>query len=121
MAVILNDQITINKTKELAANAAAPSNRIENLAWISSGTTLTAPSDGYIYLEGAYGSTGLNDFRYIEIRSLNGSGLSSRAYGNNQSAYTLTLPVSKGTQFKINYNISTTPSVFRFVYRVGAI
>lgn len=121
MAVNVNDIVSITKSQELAASAAAPSNRYVDLPWVASETVLTAPGDGIVFITGNYNSTGPFDVRYIKLAVNDGTGLTCRAIGNNVAeGYTLILPIAKNKQFTLTYNVGAIAQLFRFIYSQGA-
>ncbi len=101
------------------AHNAMPSDRYIDLTLGASGTTYTAPADGYIYFsKDQSGST--QQYAVITgasdgIAGQLGDGASMNGYGVH-----ILRPVKKGTTFKVNYTLTGTTHYFRFIYAVGS-
>lgn len=87
-----------------------PSDRHDSLTLLASGSTYTAPANGWMYL---LANTGTD----IQMYSLSGLGLSSVIHSNNISLATY-LPCKKGDIVQIVYTISNL-NRFEFVYAQG--
>lgn len=110
----LNNKADISDVSHLAF----PSNQYISLPTTdASGTTYTAPADGWYTYRG--GGTGSTVGQYVVLES--SSGLSMNCFvttaGNTVRAY---LPVSKGQTCTWRYT-TTTHAMWRFVYANGAI
>jgi hypothetical protein len=94
---------------------AMPSNRYTDLTLGSSGTTYTAPADGYFIVNKAATASG----EYINmINNLNDANVNSIATGAMNCR--LMIPVSKNDVVTVNYTVSGTTNWFRFIYTNGA-
>ena len=125
---VLNGTITSFKPKtvlhvvdysdsEYIANCAMPSNRYIDLTLGASGTTYTAPADGYVYLWKATDATN----QFITLTN-NSNGLAIHQWvslaGGGCAGY---VPVKKGDIVSITYTAGGTTNVFRFIYAEGAV
>ena len=102
--------------KELASGLGMPSSRYIDLELGASGSTYTAPANGYVYILG--NNTNTNCYLYLinvtkEIRSISWMYATS---GNRNTCY---LPVSKDDVFKVIY-YEFNSDLFRFIYAEGA-
>lgn len=103
------------KTNSIQAAAASmPSSRYIDLTLLASGSTYTAPANGWVYVNkqgGANQFFNLNnvtkDYAVNEITSASPFGL------------LIMLPVGKGDVFRTDYNLNGTTNLFRFVYAEG--
>lgn len=92
------------------SNSNVPSTTYQNLSQVASGTTLTAPADGFYTLAGNGG--------YVR---LTGTYISTSDHGNDTSdLVACTLPVRNGDTVTVHYSL-TTFSYLRFVYAEGAV
>lgn len=92
------------------SNSNVPSTTFQNLSQVASGTTLTAPADGFYTLAGNGG--------YVR---LTGTYISTSDHGNDTSdLVACTLPVRNGDTVTVHYSL-TTFSYLRFVYAEGAV
>ena len=98
-----------------------PSNSYISLTLGASGTTYTAPADGWVYLRKAASSTDQYDSLYN--RGLNGDeelvGNSARAR-TDSDAPPIFIPVKKNDVFVCNYTMGGKLRYFIFVYAVGS-
>ena len=100
---------------EYIAHQAMPSNRYTDLTVGASGSTYTAPADGYFVLRAT--TTAGN---YLEImNSTNGFDSLIQSGGSNIDM-SVFMPVSKGQTIIIYYS-TNTPVLFRFIYAEGAV
>lgn len=101
---------------EYIANCAMPSDRYVDLTLPSNNQSITAPADGYIYLNKVATATS----QYVRIGKSGGGFLQTEtiasASGNWLRAW---LPVSKGDVIIINYDAGGTTNYFRFIYANG--
>lgn len=114
LAEQLNDKINFQQ----AAAAGMPSNYYVELTLGASGTTYTAPANGYVYVRKV--TTASKQFLNITIQDTNGDVITSE----NQSSYTgmhlkVWLPVRKGEQFKIGYTAGGETLNCQFIYAQG--
>lgn len=100
--------------KEVCAHMPMPSSTRMDLTLGASGTTYTAPADGYVTLIKA--ATGVQ--QYIEMSTYQVFG-SMCAIFSGQLLYA-TIPVSKGASFLVNYNAGGSTNRFVFTYANGA-
>lgn len=105
-----------------ATGLAFPSNKYTDLTLGATGTTYTAPADGYIHLTKV--SNAANQFIAIDV--LNKTDNTITDYndicwcpvpGNGMS---ITLPISKDRTFSVGYTAGGDTVRFRFVYAEGA-
>lgn len=100
---------------EYMAHQAMPSGRGIDLTLGSSGSSYTAPADGYIYLNKT--ASAVNQIITI-INDDNGMRVSDTSV--TASAWIATcLPVSKGQSIRITYTAGGTTNAFKFVYAQG--
>ena len=109
---------TTNQAKILISGMGMPSDTFIDLTLGASGTTYTAPANGYFYLCKIAGS----DWYYINGTVIrNGTPL----FGNFDSDYRtsplkIILNVLKGDSVQIDYNATGATTYFRFIYAVGS-
>ena len=109
---------TTNQAKILMSGMGMPSDTFIDLTLGASGTTYTAPANGYFYLCKIAGS----DWYYINGTVIrNGTPL----FGNFDSDYRtsplkIILNVLKGDSVQIDYNATGATTYFRFIYAVGS-
>lgn len=100
------------------AGWSAPSSVSTNLTLGSSGATYTAPANGWVVIEKATAGTG----QWISVYNNTGSGVGFNiAYYSSGYGIRISVPVSKGDEFQVNYSLTGSTSVFRFVYAVGEV
>lgn len=103
--------------KSYLAGIGMPSNRYDELTLLASGSTYTAPANGYFHLNKIAGS----DFYYIKIEDIttgtSHNAIFSEAY--RTSNCTFTYPVTKGSIVRISYNATGTTEGFLFIYAEG--
>lgn len=113
------DNIT-NAGKEVCANMSMPSGRFDNLTLGASGSTYTAPADGYFFIEKVAGVTGSH---YMSVYRTSPSHIRYVWFDTptitTDRCVALCL-VSKGDVIKIDYTITGTTNYFRFYYANGA-
>lgn len=104
--------------KEVCANMAMPSNRYINLTLGSSGSTYTAPADGYFMLKGqtttatnlAYGLFNISAASVGMLLRVNANGVDFRAF----------TIASKGQTVRVIYEAALNNVEFKFIYANGA-
>ena len=111
--------ISIPATDELYAISGSgfgfPSNNYEDLELGASGTTYTAPANGYFLLVKAAASTN----QYITfMNSTRGYSLISYCPASS-GTLRMIFPVQKGDKVPLNYNVSGATTSFRFIYAEG--
>lgn len=98
-----------------ASGIGFPSSRYEDLTLGATGTTYTAPANGWFYLSKTTSSTN----QYIHF------GNETKGYTLNQFVPTsgnncrLIFPVQKGDIVKVTYTAGGTTNNFRFIYAEG--
>jgi hypothetical protein len=93
---------------------AMPSNTFENLTLGASGSTYTAPANGWYFLIKI--TNAVNQFVNIYT-----SVLAVTSQPNISGAYIrLYIPVKKGETFTVSYNAGGNTELFRFVYAQGS-
>lgn len=107
------------KNNEYMGRMAMPSNKYVDLELGASGTTYTAPADGYFELEKTSNSTLVEDFKYITLRN-NSSKIEFQLNGNYQFILSASIPVKKGDTVLVDYNATGVTNSFKFVYAVGS-
>lgn len=101
--------------KTLSAHLAMPSTKYIDLTLNATGSSYTAPADGWV--EAACNSTS-NEQAFIEVNTEQGSSTGTRPIGGWGRA---TIPISKGTTFQVYYGgTSFEIKIFRFIYAVGS-
>ena len=94
----------------------APSSRYTNLSLGPSGTSYTAPADGYVSLAKEAGTSGafFNLFNLTKCIGITSDGF-------QPGTKFLWIPVAKGDEFTVSYSFSGTTTFFRFVYAKNAL
>lgn len=114
------DLSNITDTAKISiAHLGMPSNVYEDLTLGASGTTYTAPADGFFFVKKIAGS----DWYYVQIQVLDDNNVLmfdmwDDAYRTSPIA--LFAPVKKGQNIRIYYNATGNTSAFRFFYAVGS-
>lgn len=110
------DVITKNPTdNEYMAHMAMPSDKYIDLELGASGSTYTAPADGWFHIRkkatvaGKYISAGVDGLYYLTTVSVT----------TNQT-FGLLFPVKKGETLKVTYSADGDTVYFRFIYAVGS-
>lgn len=105
--------VTTNDSSWIAQQA-MPSNKYVDLTLGASGSTYTAPANGWFYL--AKSSSAANQFIAME------GNVGMRIFATDINA---NLPISiscqKGESVKISYSVGGTTNIFRFVYAEGEL
>ena len=91
------------------AHNAMPSNTYINLTLGASGSTYTAPADGYVYFSTTTGG-------YVNVGV---EGLPHVTNGSNGQWLHVQVPVAKGQSYNISYSFNSV-QYFRFYYAVGS-
>lgn len=101
-----------------APNLAMPSGRYTNLTLGSSGSSYTAPADGYFYVNKTVSAA----YQNIIMTNDSANGMRATCYNANSASAWITawLPVSKGQSIRITYNAGGTTNAFLFIYANGA-
>lgn len=107
--------VDYNEFPALAAHAAMPSNRYNNLTLGADGSQYTAPADGWAYFE----TLPVTTIGYQAIINIaNGMTVESRT-SLTQTRCVIMLPIKKGDRFSVRYDTQGTRT-FRFYYTEGA-
>lgn len=93
-----------------------PSDKYINLTLGASGSTYTAPADGWVYFSKV--CNGSNQVAYIGI--VGTSFTIGGFFGCNASGYKLIMPIKKDSVFQVQYNLGGVTEIFRFIYAVGS-
>ena len=102
----------------LASGWSMPSSRYIDLTLGASGSTYTAPANGYIYFSKARSGSS-NQYAVITGASDGIAGeLGDGAYADGYGVHILR-PIKKGTTFKVTYTLTGATNYFRFVYAEG--
>ena len=103
---------------EFIAHQAMPSNKYVNLTLGSSGTTYTAPADGWFCVNKTIGTA----YTKVDIINTTAGGLRTQARAGDSTGEWLYcyLPVSKGDSVSVEYSATGTTNFFRFIYANGA-
>jgi hypothetical protein len=101
-----------NTGKSLISGLGMPSGKVVDLTLGASGTTYTAPANGYVVLK--KNSTAAN--QVVELYT----GVNSRSVASaNGQTLCVCAPVQKGFNFILNYSLAGETAVFKFVYAEG--
>lgn len=100
---------------EYMAHMAMPSDKFINLELGATGTTYTAPADGFIHFRKKCTTIGQNIFILVS----NLLTLSDKSTADNLNVGVL-VPVKKGTSFTCQYSADGETIYFKFIYAVGS-
>lgn len=113
------DEVTETNDNELyfvEGNATSlPSDQYIDLALAVSGSTYTAPANGYFYLSRAASTN-----EYIVLENQN-TGIGLNTVSVNGSSVRSLFPVRKGDVVCCSYTASGTINYFRFIYAQGEV
>lgn len=112
-----NNVQLLNALKAMGSGWSMPSNTYNDLTLGASGSTYTAPANGWFVVGKVAGATGL--YWYWENQTASGIRYSLTSQNGNQVIETF-LPCKKGDTIFVSYNLSGTTNVFRFIYAEGA-
>lgn len=102
----------LNNKVDLSGSWSAPTSQYDDLTLGTSGTTYTAPADGYAFFGKESGTT----TAYILLFNVNTKmGIECRSNGNTNNLRVY-LPVKKGDVFGANYSATGNTTFFRFIY-----
>lgn len=109
-----------NSGQILTAHASMPSNTFTTLTVGTSGTSYTAPADGYFAFNTWTTATATSYFQLVNVTCDLGILLvPEQGAGYQQKAF---VPVKKGDRVVVSYgNLDATKTTFKFIYAVGAI
>lgn len=99
------------------AHQAMPSNRYIDLTLGASGTTYTAPADGYLYLAKTSSASGQR-IKFTNTSSVN---MAVSTWSSGVQNLEIIMPVSKDNVVYVYYNAGGLTNQFRFIYAEGAV
>jgi hypothetical protein len=107
----------VPNNSSLISSYAMPSNKYIDLTLGASGTTYTAPANGWFYLSKTAGS----DWYFAELSVVKDGQTLFYIYADayRTSACSVIIPVKKGDNVKAVYNATGTTNYFRFIYAEG--
>lgn len=114
------DQLnTNNQGLSYGSGWGMPSDRYINLTLGASGSTYTAPANGYYNI--AKLATNSGQYLYMNVRSQqNVTLIQHQVHSSASNQYIqLYMPIKKGDTMLINYTAEGTTALFRFVYAEG--
>lgn len=96
-----------------------PSNKYIDLTLGASGSTYTAPANGWFQIDKI---TGISGFAYLVLRN-NTSGICNNpsAYNFNSGTLSAFVPAIKGDNIRVSYNATGNTTLFRFIYAQGEV
>lgn len=112
----LNLMNITNGAKEIMATASMPSGTYRDLTLGSSGSTYTAPADGWFYLMKNAGVS----VAWISLENKTGKIVTNQAAPGNANSMANYIPAKSGDTVAVTYSATGTTSAFRFIYAEGA-
>lgn len=107
-----------SSAKEYFTKISLPSSKYINLTLGASGTTYTAPANGYFYINKV---AGVSSHTYIDLQnSTSGFSCRSNSITSTLTTQAVLLPVRKNDIAKVTYNVEGTTNSFKFIYAVGS-
>lgn len=100
---------------EYIAHQAMPSDKYIDLTLGASGTTYTAPADGWFYLNK---KSGVSD-GWMSMENSNSMMACITAAPTANNSMTVSVPAKKGDVVSISYSFTGTTNAFRFIYANG--
>ena len=96
-----------------------PSSKYIDLTLGASGSTYTAPANGWFQIDKI---TGISGFAYLVLRN-NTSGICNNpsAYNFNSGTLSAFVPAIKGDNIVVSYNATGNTTLFRFIYAQGEV
>lgn len=98
--------------KSIISSFGMPSDRYIDLTLGASGTTYTAPANGWFVVS----KKGTADNQYL---TMYGNKVYSKLFSATTGSVEINLPVAKGTIVTVSYNVAGATNFFRFVYAEG--
>ena len=102
-----------DSAKVMMSGMGIPSSTYENLTLGASGSTYTAPANGYFCVAKASGGTN----QYLDLRV---NTLQITVYYDSGMVARNFIPVKKGETVMVSYNMTGNTEFFRFIYAVGS-
>jgi hypothetical protein len=102
--------------KILMSGMSMPSNTYTDLTLGTSGSTYTAPANGWYNIGKVANNTG----EWIDINNTTSHYYISDQSQQNSKTIRLALPVKVGDVVKISYSLTGSTNFFRFIYAVGS-
>jgi len=121
MSEALNNKVDLNQLNtneqglEYVSGLSMPSNRYIELTLGASGTTYTAPANGWVSFRKISGASTL----FIELINYNSNIFVSNEATTNVTGLQIYLPVMKNDVFETKYNATGANLAFRFIYAQG--
>lgn len=116
----INDDGKLSVDTAAVAHLAMPSTTSVTLTLGATGTSYTAPADGWVVFDKRCGVTSTTSYQYANIQTNDAFYLENSATVNNQ-VVSISVPVYKGQGFYVNYSLTGETLVFRFIYTVGSV
>lgn len=112
------DLSNIDNTAKIAiAHNAMPSNVYDSLTLGASGSTYTAPADGYFAISKIAGGSGGT---YVQLSNGVFTQRIIEGRGDSTASLYVWIPIKKGAVCPVYYNATGSLTYFRFVYAVGS-
>lgn len=108
--------LTVHNRLNKLQSYSLPSNSYISLTLGASGSTYTAPADGWVALSKS--STGVNQFLAL-VDSSNALRTQSQSVASG-AWLEIYLPVKKGRKFIAAYSVGGSTNYFRFIYALGS-
>ena len=105
-----------DSAKVMMSGMGMPSNKYVNLTLGASGTTYTAPSNGWYNLSKNASANG----QWCDLRNVTNGFYISSPYLSSASVFRSAIPVKKNDVLQISYNLGGATNFFRFYYAVGS-
>lgn len=118
--IFLDNVLPTQEFKTQSVSWSMPSGRYIDLTLGASGSTYTAPANGWFYLNKVAGS----DWYYCEFTcAVEGSYDSLPCWGSDYKTSPIKIwtPVKKGAKIKVNYNATGKTNHFKFIYAEGEV
>lgn len=117
----LDNVLPSQEFKTMSASYAMPSDNYIDMAWGASGTTYTAPANGWFY---AILNKSGDTYRDIALYRGEGATGATATIGSSSNSVAGTyvnalLPVKKGDRVTLRYYTAGTTQIFRFIYAEG--
>lgn len=111
----ISDGLRALEEGEIIAHQAAPSSRYEGFTLDVSGTSYTAPGDGFFTIS----VTGVNSNSWLTMRNMSNNIYTNALHIGAMNAR-MYIPVSKGDKVQITFADISAVLEFRFVYSNGS-